>query len=228
MNNSKTPKIVVGVGLAAVYASGLAYFILRGAHDNVIAQSAPTVSTPQIAADAVSPTGIAPASADLSTSAVEQPAAMVAAAAPVVAAAQKAQEPAATRGGSDVRSRSKEQALASVKTAPPAETTELAKASPTNEGASVVGEPANAAGDSSSSTQATSTPSGNDSQITADVKSEIAAVAPAGAIDVTTRDGVVELSGSVPSEEVINKALLAARNVADVRDVDVSALTISN
>jgi osmotically-inducible protein OsmY len=60
------------------------------------------------------------------------------------------------------------------------------------------------------------------------VKSKIAAVAPEGAIDVTTKDGVVELAGSVPSQEVIDMARLVASNVADVRRVDVSGLMIGN
>jgi hypothetical protein len=188
MNNSKTPKIVIGVGLAAVYAAGLGYFTLRGAHDNVIAQTS-TVSTAQIATNGVPPTDSVPASADSSTSAAEQPAAT---------------------------------------TVAPAEKADVEKSRQSNEDTSAVSEPANSAGDAPSSLQAASAPSGNDSQITADVKSEIAAVAPAGTIDVTTKDGVVELTGSVPSEEVIDRARLAARNVADVRDVDVSALTVSN
>ena len=40
MNNSKTPKIVVGVGLAAVYATIAAFVIPRGTQDNVVAQAA--------------------------------------------------------------------------------------------------------------------------------------------------------------------------------------------
>jgi hypothetical protein len=42
MNNSNTPKIVVGVGLVAVYAVGLTVLTLRGKHDSEIAQLPPS------------------------------------------------------------------------------------------------------------------------------------------------------------------------------------------
>jgi hyperosmotically inducible periplasmic protein len=214
MNNSKTPKIVVGVGLAAIYAAGFAYFALHGAQDNVIAPSASTASSAQVATPAVPPTDIVP-SADLPTNVVEQP---VAAAAPESLASAATVASAKPRVEFDARSRNKEQALGTLATAQPAETAEPQKSNSSSEGSSEVVQ----------ASAPPSAPSGNDSQITADVKSKIAEVAPAVAIDVTTKDGVVELTGSVPSEEVIDKARLAARNVADVRDVDVSALTISN
>lgn len=70
--------------------------------------------------------------------------------------------------------------------------------------------------------------SGSDSQITAEVRTQIAAVAPASTIDVTTTDGAVELAGSVPSHEEANKVLMAARNVENVRSVDGSALMVGN
>ena len=76
--------------------------------------------------------------------------------------------------------------------------------------------------------QASETPVDTDSQITAEVKSEVAAVDPGGNIDVATRDGVVALTGSVPSQDVIDKVRLVARNVPAVKDVDVSALMIGN
>ncbi len=104
-------------------------------------------------------------------------------------------------------------APATVVAATPAESTAAEPANEPSEVASTANEPA---------------AHGDDSQITADVKSKIAAVASAGAIDVTTKDGVVEPAGSVPSQEVIDMARLVASNVADVRRVDVSGLMIGN
>jgi hypothetical protein len=77
MNESKTPKIVVGVALAALYATGFAYVAVRGTHDSVAAPNAPIAAEP-----AVSP-AIIPASTDALVSASEQSVPPVAAAAPV-------------------------------------------------------------------------------------------------------------------------------------------------
>ncbi|MEO6079133.1 MAG: BON domain-containing protein [Steroidobacteraceae bacterium] len=215
MNNSKTPKIVVGVGLAAIYATGLAIFTLPRTHDNVVAQNASDAPTAQIAAASVPAPAIVPESSATPTSVVEQPAATNVVAASVASSAAKT--PAASRTQ-----------VASVATVTSTENREVENSNRTNEGSPAGNEPANSAGDLPSSPQAQSVSSVNDSQITAEVKSQIAAVAPAGAIDVTSKDGVVELTGSVPSQEVIDKARLAASNVADVRDVNASALLISN
>lgn len=225
MNSSKTPKIVIGVGLAAVYAAGFAFFALSGARDNAIPQSA---SIAQTSTDAVSPTDNLPTSVDVFPEVVDEPAAMAAATEPVSVAQSKDVESSPKAEEADVRSRSKAPALASVTASPPVEEPAVEQSSAASEGTNSSSESADTAEEAPSSAVAESTPSGNDVQITAEVKSQIAAVAPAGAIEVTTTDGVVELTGSVPSEEVIGQALMAARNVPAVRDVDVSELTISN
>jgi hypothetical protein len=60
MNNSNTPKIVVGVGLVAVYGA-LTFFMLHGAHDSAVAQSLPAaVSAPTAAEPAAPPVAAAP------------------------------------------------------------------------------------------------------------------------------------------------------------------------
>jgi hyperosmotically inducible protein len=68
----------------------------------------------------------------------------------------------------------------------------------------------------------------SDSQITAQVKSEIATAAPNGNVDVTTNDGVVALAGSVSNQDAVDQARQAAQRVAGVKHVDASALTVSN
>jgi osmotically-inducible protein OsmY len=56
------------------------------------------------------------------------------------------------------------------------------------------------------------------------VKSKIAN----GNVDVTTANGVVALTGSVPSQDAVEQARQAARLVAGVKQVDTSALNVSN
>ncbi len=67
-----------------------------------------------------------------------------------------------------------------------------------------------------------------DSQITAYVMSEIALAAPTGKIEVTTTNGIVALAGSVPSQDAADQVRLVAQRVAGVKQVDVSALVVSN
>jgi hyperosmotically inducible periplasmic protein len=234
MNNSKTPKIVVGVGLIAAYTA-LTFYMLRDKPDSNLSQDTMAQATDAF----VPPPAIPPASTDISTSEAGQAAAETGApveapvavarttvnsvAAPTpqtqrVAAKAQGQEPAIAR----------ERPIASVSADPTPAAAEVEKSSLTSEVASLGDEPASPAGETAPSVQAEAASSGNDSQITAEVKTQIAAVAPASTIEVTTTDGVVELSGSVPSHEEINKVLLAARNVEHVRSVDASAVMVSN
>jgi hyperosmotically inducible periplasmic protein len=71
-------------------------------------------------------------------------------------------------------------------------------------------------------------PVASDSQITADVKSQIATAAPNSNVDVTTTNGVVALAGSASSQDAVDQARQAAQRVAGVKHVDASALTVSS
>lgn len=64
MNNSKTPKIVVGVGLAAVYATIAAFVIPRGTQDNVVAQAAPVGAPAELASEPALPPAVASETAE--------------------------------------------------------------------------------------------------------------------------------------------------------------------
>lgn len=223
MNNSKTPKIVVAVGLAAVYASGMAYLVLSDKPQAAVAHNA-AVTAPgaQMAAEhtptpAIAPTpAVAEAATEASTSVAEQQAATTTAVDPVASVASRTQR--------NEQMVVREQAARQPAVAPP-----MGEESPeARDPVMASNEPARVSEEALPAEQVESAVPGNDSQITDEVKTQIAAVVPAGTIDVTTRDGVVELAGSVPSEEQIEKVWLAARNVPAVRDVDVSALMISN
>jgi hyperosmotically inducible protein len=71
-------------------------------------------------------------------------------------------------------------------------------------------------------------PAASDSQITADVKSEIATAAPDSNVIVTTTNGVVALAGSAPSQNAVDQARQAAQRVAGIGHVDASGLTVSS
>jgi osmotically-inducible protein OsmY len=234
MRTSRTPKIVIGVGLLAVYAVILSTVILRdertvvaAPHEQDSIQAAATgtydATVPAaLVADSASPSGAATTTAEQpATTNPEQPVAVAAqsrAPAPARAAATPAEDKAIARAMPVPSQPTVVQNVASaVTTNSPdvsADTSEAAMASVAPE---VAAAPSPAA-----------QPAPSDSQITADVRSEVAAVAPDDSIEVTTRDGVVALAGSVSSQDVINKAWLAARNVAAVKDVDVSALMVGN
>jgi osmotically-inducible protein OsmY len=67
-----------------------------------------------------------------------------------------------------------------------------------------------------------------DDQLIAQVRSSIASLAPGGNIDVKATGGIVALAGSVPSQNALEEARQAAQQVAGVKQVDTSALTVSN
>lgn len=53
MNNSNTPKVVVGVGLVAIYAVGLTVLTLRGKHGEILRSPPAAVAAPMTADVAV-------------------------------------------------------------------------------------------------------------------------------------------------------------------------------
>ena len=70
----------------------------------------------------------------------------------------------------------------------------------------------------------------SDSEITTEVQSAIAAegLVKDGNINVTTTQGVVALSGSVPSQSAIDQVKEVAAKVKDVRRVDTSGLILAS
>jgi hyperosmotically inducible protein len=72
-------------------------------------------------------------------------------------------------------------------------------------------------------------PAASDSRITTEVKSEIAADSISKGVDVgvTTTNGVVVLSGTLATQDVIDHVKGVAEKVKDVKSVDTSALKIT-
>jgi hypothetical protein len=64
--------------------------------------------------------------------------------------------------------------------------------------------------------------------LTAQVRSSLANVAPDSNIIIKDTNGVVALQGSVPSQNVLEKARQAAQQVSGVKQVDTSALIVAN
>ena len=66
----------------------------------------------------------------------------------------------------------------------------------------------------------------SDAWITTKVKSELATTKGVKSMDVTVKtvDGVVTLTGVLPTQIAVNKAIAAARSVKGVKDVDASGL----
>lgn len=150
MNNSKTPKIVVGVGLVAVYATALAMFTLRGAHDSVVAQSLPAAVPTPVAADA------APAPE------ASSPAATPAPIAPEVSTAARAPDRMRPLVASESKPRAQQVPVAHLVASTPPARSDAEESSPGNSGSDAANESAATAdaGTGESVTAATDAPSG--------------------------------------------------------------------
>lgn len=153
MNNSKTPKIVVGVVLVAAYATGLAVFALREKHDNVVAESAPVAPATQIA-EAVPAPAVLPDSAEVLPS-VADSAAMISSAAPTTSVATGSVGGSSSRIQSGSALRSKEQAIAALATTPAMGDSAAGKTNPAGEVASVGNDAVSAADEAPSSEDST-------------------------------------------------------------------------
>jgi hyperosmotically inducible protein len=68
-----------------------------------------------------------------------------------------------------------------------------------------------------------------DARITRDVRSSIAGVLPGGDVNigVATHDGIVVLTGNLPSQQAIDQVTAVAGLVQDVRKVDASSLLLA-
>jgi hyperosmotically inducible periplasmic protein len=221
MNSNSTPKIVVGIGLAAVFGVGVSIFAVRAQQESEIARATPPAAvaaqSDQSAADTTAPAQGAPAQAppDQST-----PAPSAQDSAPTTAV-MPAPTPAAIALG-DHADRAERRAART----PSSVDMSVSRVASANNGAS----------DSSDSVTngqqaAVASPGArpaSDSQITADVKTEIATAAPDSNVIVTTNNGVVALAGSAPSQTEAEQAKQAAQRVAGIGHVDASGLMVIN
>ena len=238
MTTKTSHMIVAAGGIGAVIALGVAVFVLR---------STPVAPVARVDAPAA-PVAEVPA-ADSAT--VAQLPAVSAAPAAIPAASPSAPPPdtvnhkelhsgaAAVADATPARRRDSTSANSQID----ATSRVIARSAPAAAAADNAAVPnhANAAVDADSAPMTTSAPAvdlqagpsvklaASDSQITTEVKSAIASdgVAKDASIGVTTTDGVVALTGSVPSQAAIEQVKDVAAKVKDVKRVDTSGLIAS-
>jgi hypothetical protein len=169
MNNSKTPKIVVGVGLAAIYAAGLTVVTLRNVPDSNVAQIATMEAAAQLANEPepsmaiVSESGASPSLTEQPVAVTELP--------PPVTSTTTSKPGAATRESIQSNARSMEPTVAAASST---QASDMEKPNPTGEVANVGNETAISTGDASPSEQVEDESSGTD-----DVETEDGEIEPA-------------------------------------------------
>jgi hyperosmotically inducible periplasmic protein len=248
MNSSAIPRIVVGVGLVVVFGVGLSMVIVRENHASQVAHNVPAAPLDQSATEVTAPAPGAPLPTlddpTVSTSSAPPSVPPVVVQAPAAASANSVSQVAAgtTRNGVDTSSLRVATAAHSNRSSTDENVSRISDSARNGNEQALAPPPGDTVSSGSASTTAdtqevakttdraatNNEPVASDSQITADVKSELAAAAPNGNVDVTTTNGVVALAGSVPSQDWVERARQAARRVAGVKFVDVSALTVSN
>jgi hyperosmotically inducible protein len=260
MNSNPTSRIVIGVGLLAVFGVGVSVFAMRAKQQSEVARNAPVPAAvapaEQSATDAAVLAQSPPVQGQTdqaATSASVPPAAPSATAPAPVAqntpaasdesrgtkskSADRADRHVARTRNSADNSGTRVASAGSVTStvedrAPTASSSDNTSSAPTGAAADapvraqIATEAASGAGAGAGAT--TNDAVASDSQITNDVKSEIATAAPSSNVDVTTTNGVVALAGSAPSQDAVDQARQAAQRVAGVKHVDASAMTVSN
>jgi hyperosmotically inducible periplasmic protein len=243
MNSQPTSKIVVGIGLAAVFGIGVSVYVMHAKHESQVARDAPAPATALgPAAAQPAPDGTAPAQSaatqtptDQGATATNMPPAVPPAIAPAPVAPTAGNvagsDTGAPAGDESKAARSKTKARKSDDTSGTRVASSHSSTKPADAQqapAPARQETATSAAPAASSSEPVAEPVASDSQITTQVKSEIATATPNSNVSVTTTDGVVALAGSVSSQDAIDQARQAAQRVAGVKHVDASALTVSN
>jgi osmotically-inducible protein OsmY len=251
MNSKSTPKIVVGIGLAAVFGVGVSMFAVRAKQESEIARTAPPAAVVAAPSDQNAADAAAPAAGSAAQTPVDQAATAPSAPATApVAAVPAPSTPSAAVAASDQSDSDKSKGsshsdrhVARTRTSSDSASTRVASAAGSNtksadmtvtsaQQAAVVAPSGDATWSDTTSSAPAQTgqqaPAASDSQITADVKTEIATAAPDSNVIVTTTNGVVALAGSAPSQDAAEQAKQAAQRVAGAGHVDASGLTVMN
>jgi hypothetical protein len=168
MNNSKTPKIVVGAGLGVVYAVGLTMVMMRGGPDSNVAQPATVEVAAEMATVADPSVAIVSETADPSTSVVEQPVSRTEVPAASDAAKARSMESALA----------KDQGIGSGSTSARPAITDIQRPDPSGEVADIGRDAAISAAEAPSSEEVGSEPSEGEPSV--------------GTVDVLTEDGEVD------------------------------------
>jgi hypothetical protein len=231
--SSGSSKAVVGVALAVAFGAGIYSYGVRSGHDAQVAQvaaiAAPAPTAPPAAEPALAPPGTTEGSSGQMAAAAPSPVpAAATAATPAPSSDTAPDQPKVAHHGKRSSAASSDAASNLV-----ASTGKTATASPQASD----GNPGNAAPapaeatpppTASNDTPAPAADGASDTKLTTDVKTQIAAAAPSATVNVTASNGAVALSGSVPSQDALSQAKLAAQSVDGVKTVDTSGLLVSN
>jgi hypothetical protein len=246
MSSRAASRIVIGAGLAAVFGVGVALILEQGS-------KIPAPDHAETAAAATAPAPAAPPAPDSAASLRDSGTAATppgATSAPAAAASPPAAPPQSALNGGAASDMGQGSASGADANAPkPKHTTRRAQSTATAKNSSAAPSDSgldNARTDSGAAAPTSASPpvagdaapssdvpaptgtTGSDGQITAQVRSSIASLAPGSNIDVTATSGNVALAGSVPSQDVVEQARQAAQQVPGVRQVDTSALLVRN
>jgi BON domain len=217
MNEQTTRKLVVAGGMAVVIAIAATIFAMRPpavAHVAEAVAAPPPVADSAVASEAVAPIPDVPATAAPATTAVP--------AAPVVAAPATSAHKDVVASKRVTAGKSNGDAIRSSGAAPGPVMPAAVRSS---ERVAAPAEASEARPETSSLPVAVA----SDSEITANVKSEIAVDSPGKneAIGVITTNGAVALTGSLASQTDIDHIRLVVARVKDVKSVNTTALSIS-
>ena len=226
MNSQNSRKIIVAGGMAAVVV--VAIFALRAHHDTLVAQT-PVPSTPfEVPA---TPATVAQAP-DAPAGIAQIPDAPAPAAIPQSVGTQSADT--ATPSAVDPKLARNQHAAKADRTATsgkPAAATIANSADRVKSADELTTTPATSSSPAEDQKVATSTElAASDSQITTDVKSELASdsLSKDVNIGVTTTHGVVALTGTLASQNAIDHVKDVAGKAKDVKSVDASALRLAS
>ena len=244
MNTKTSHKIIAAGGMAAVIAIGVAVFFMRSPPVAPVARvdvpTAPVADTPAAAPEAIAEPAVAPSPV------ADVPAAPAPSASAALSdtASHKGSERAVPPLANTKPARHPESATASnqVDTSSSHTIARSESVVTTTDKPVVVAERVDAVAGSDSASMTASAPAASpdtgtseklvasDSQITTEVKSAIAneGLTKDASIAVTTTDGVVALSGSVPSQAAIEQVKDVAAKVKDVKRVDISGLLLAS
>ena len=254
MSSRIASRIVVAVGLAVVFGIGVVSIFVVPANSgtqNQVAHNAPSpaASTGETLANSPAPNAAAPdqTAPDASEAAATAPAAPPAVASPNDAQARNHHDKESSSIHGDDRSMRFASADSVKKSSAPPNASRSDLEAARSDGGITSAPSPSAAGNtvgssddlppprkveatpaSEQSDEANASGPDMDGRITEEVRSSIASLAPGNNIDVKAMSGIVALAGTVPSQSVVEDARQAAQQIAGVKQVDTSALTVSN
>lgn len=228
MSSRAASRVVIGVGLAVVFGIGVSFIVEQGTH-NQAAHNAPAAAAPS------NQTAVNPPATDAAASsrnAVTAPQVPPAVASPEPAASNPpvAMNHAVPNGANSARGTDaiESGALRNDTSVPKPRHGSLHAQSTASVNSETRPAPAVEGKSATENSSDGNEGADVDQQMTAQVRTSIANLAPGSNVDVKAIGGVVALAGSVPSQDLLEQARQAAQQVPGVKQVDTSALLVRN